>query len=258
MSSWSPTHYLRFEDERTRPPRDLLARVPLADATRVVDIGCGPANSTELLAERFSAAEIIGLDSSSEMLATARQRMPDATFIEADISRWTPDVAVDLLFANAVFQWVPDHLSVLAKLLECLAPGGVLAIQVPDNFDEPSHYLMREVASTGRWGNRLESAKADRDVIPAPRTYYDRLKPMAARIDIWHTLYNHPLDGPGAIVDMFASTGLRPYLALLTEDERPEFLGEYRRRVAEAYPPLIDGRVLLRFPRLFVVAVKRE
>jgi trans-aconitate 2-methyltransferase len=256
VSSWSPTHYLQFEDERTRPPRDLLARVPLVEAKRVVDIGCGPANSTELLAQRFPDADVAGVDSSAEMLVEARKRMPQASFVEADIAQWAPQEPVDLLFANAVFQWVPDHLSILVRLLENLAPGGVLAIQVPDNFSEPSHRLMRDVALAGPWRNRLESAKASRDRIPPPATYYDRLKPLASNVDIWHTLYNHPLDGPDAIADMFASTGLRPYLALLAEDEREAYLGEYRRLVAEAYPPLVDGRVLLRFPRLFVVAVR--
>jgi trans-aconitate 2-methyltransferase len=222
----------------------------------VVDIGCGPANSTELLAERFPGAEVIGLDSSAEMLAEARKRLPRAIFIEADIVGWTPRGPVDLLFANAVFQWVPDHLSVLVRLLESLDSGSVLAIQVPDNSAEPSHRLMQDVALACPWRDRLESAKASRDAIPPPSQYYDRLKPIAAQVDIWHTLYNHPLDGPGAIADMFASTGLRPYLALLADDEQAAFLREYRRLLAEAYPPLVDGRVLLRFPRLFVVAVR--
>lgn len=256
MSSWSPSHYLQFEDERTRASRDLLARVPLVEAKRVVDIGCGPGNSTELLAERFAGADVVGLDSSAEMLEAARKRLPQATFVEADISRWTPQEPVDLLFANAVFQWVPDHLSVLARLLESLSPGAVLAIQVPDNFSEPSHRLMVDVAMGGPWRDRLESAKASRDKIPRPAGYYDRLRPLSANVDIWHTLYNHVLDGPGAISDMFASTGLRPYLALLDEHERSAFVGEYRQLIAEAYPPLIDGRVLLRFPRLFVVATR--
>jgi trans-aconitate 2-methyltransferase len=226
------------------------------EAGRVVDIGCGPANSTELLAERFAGADIVGLDSSAEMLAAARKRMPQATFVEADIAQWTPQEPVDLLFANAVFQWVPDHLSVLARLLESLSPGAVLAIQVPDNFSEPSHRLMVDVALGGPWRDRLESAKASRDTIPPPAGYYDRLKPLSANVDIWHTLYNHVLDGPDAIVDMFGSTGLRPYLAPLNEAERVAFLDEYRQLVAKAYPPLADGRVLLRFPRLFVVAIR--
>ena len=156
--TWSPGKYLEFEDERTRPARDLLAQVPLIEARRVVDIGCGPGNSTELLAERFPSAEIIGLDSSAEMLAAARKRLPAATFIEADAATWMPDRPVDLLFANAVFQWVPDHLAVLARLLAALPPGGVLAVQVPDNRDEASHRMMRETAARGTVGGEVRQA----------------------------------------------------------------------------------------------------
>lgn len=256
MPDWSPAQYLKFEDERSRPARDLLAQVPLAEAKRVVDIGCGPGNSTELLAERFPDAEILGLDSSSDMLEAARQRLPKAAFIEADIAQWTPERGTDLLFANAVFQWVPDHLDVLGRLFVQLSPGGVLAVQMPDNFGEPSHFLMDEVAKNGPWSEKLGEAALARDPIPPPIRYYDRLAPRARRVDIWHTQYNHPLAGPGTIVEMLKSTGLRPYLAPLDADEQARFLGEYERRVGEAYAALGDGRVLFRFPRLFVVATR--
>jgi trans-aconitate 2-methyltransferase len=254
--AWSPTQYLKFEDERSRPARDLLAQVPLGEARRVVDIGCGPGNSTELLAERFPEAELLGLDSSPEMLVAARKRLPRAKFVEADIGKWSPQEPVDLVFANAVFQWVPDHLEVLRRLFAGQAPGGVLAIQVPDNFTEPSHTAMAEAAKSTPWADRLAAAAGVRDVIPAPAAYYDRLKPLAARVDVWHTFYNHPLAGPGAIVEMLRSTGLRPYLELLGHDEQQEFLKDYERRIAVAFPPLVDGKVLLRFPRLFLVAVR--
>jgi trans-aconitate 2-methyltransferase len=255
-SPWSPTQYLKFEDERTRPARDLLTMVPLATVRRAVDIGCGPGNSTELLTERFPDAEILGLDSSPEMLVAARKRLPKATFIEGDIAQWTPEKGTDLLFANAVFQWVPDHLDVLGRLFAQLSTGGVLAVQVPDNFGEPSHFLMDEVAKSGPWSGKLGEAALARDPIPPPGRYYDRLAPRARRVDIWHTQYNHPLVGPGAIVDMLKSTGLRPYLVPLNPDEQAGFLGEYQRRVGEAYAALGDGRVLFRFPRLFVVATR--
>jgi trans-aconitate 2-methyltransferase len=256
MTGWSPTHYLKFEDERSRPARDLLAQVPLTEARKVVDIGCGPGNSTELLAERFPGTDILGLDSSADMLEAARKRLPQAKFIEADIAKWAPGEGTDLLFANAVFQWVPDHLAVLARLFARVASGGVLAVQVPDNFSEPSHFLMGEVAGNGPWSAKLKDAALAREVIPPPARYYDRLAPLAARVDIWHTLYNHPLEGPAAIVDMLKSTGLRPYLASLDPQEQAGFLAEYERRIGEAYPRLVDERVLLRFPRLFVVATR--
>lgn len=256
MSAWSPAQYLKFEDERSRPARDLLAAVPLTEVRRAVDIGCGPGNSTELLAERFPGAEIVGLDSSPEMLAAARERLPHVTFVEADISTWAPEAPVDLLYANATFQWVPDHRQVLKRLFAGLPAGGVLAVQMPDNVaSEPSHTLMRAAALEGPWAEKFRAPIA-RETIGTPSDYYNLLHGSVARIDIWHTLYNHPLAGAGAIVEMIRSTGLRPYLARLDQQEQAQFLARYEARLADAYPQLADGRVLLRFPRLFLVAVR--
>jgi trans-aconitate 2-methyltransferase len=253
-TDWSSALYMEFADERSRPARDLLAAVP-PGRDRVVDLGCGPGNSTELLHLRFPDAEILGVDNSPEMLAAARKRLPAVRFVQADVATWTPGSTVDLIFANALFQWVPDHLAVLARLMGELRAGGVLAIQVPDNADEPTHRLMRETAEEGPWAERF-AAPITRDAIPPPAIYYDRLTPLAATIDIWRTTYYHPLADAAAIVTMVESTGLRPYLARLEADERVAFLNEYRRRIAAAYAPLSAGRVLLRFPRLFVVATK--
>jgi trans-aconitate 2-methyltransferase len=222
-----------------------------------VDIGCGPGNSTELIAARFPDAGIIGIDNSPEMLRAAKERLPRATFFEADIATWMPSAPVDLLFANAVFQWVPDHLAVLARLMDALASGGVLAVQMPDNFAEPSHFLMREAAKAGPWADKLAGAEGDRDEIPAPEVYYDRLKPGSARVDVWRTIYQHPLADAAAIVAWFTSTGLRPYLNRLTPDEQAAYLAAYQARIAAAYPARTDGRLLLAFPRLFLVAVRR-
>jgi trans-aconitate 2-methyltransferase len=255
MTSWSAAQYLKFEDERSRPAIDLLASVPLDRPRRVVDLGCGPGNSTELLAARFPQAEMIGIDNSPEMLVAARKRLPSWQFIEADIAAWAPAAPVHLLFANAVFQWVPDHLTVLLRLFGALAPGGVFAAQMPDNLGEPSHRLMREVAEAGPWAPRFAEPIA-RETLPPPAAYYDRLNPGAARIDIRHTIYNHPLENAAAIVEWVKGTGLRPYLARLHNRERAAFLGVYQERLRQAYPPLVDGRVLFRFPRLFLVAVK--
>lgn len=255
MSAWSPSQYLKFDDERSRPARDLLAQVPLAAPQRIVDIGCGPGNSTGQLVGRYPEAEVIGLDNSPEMLAAARKRLPDCAFIEGDIAAWRPDGPIDLLFANAVLQWVPDRLNVLARLFGGLPPGGVLAFQMPDNLSEPSHALMRTVAANGRWQARFADPIA-REAIPPPSAYYDLLAPSAARIDIWHTVYQHPLDGPPAIVEWVQATGLRPYLARLEEGERAAFIAAYESALAKAYPPLADGKVLFSFPRLFVVATK--
>lgn len=254
MADWSPATYLKFEDERTRPARDLLAQVSLPAPRRVIDMGCGPGNSTELLVERWPEAEVTGLDSSPNMLAEARARLPAARFAEADATSWVPDQGTDLVFANAIYQWVPGHLPVFPRIVEALLEGGVLAVQMPDNMAEPSHVLMREVAASGPWADRL--AGAARLPLPPVRTYYDALRPVARRIDIWHIAYNHVLDGPAAVVEWVKSTGLRPFIDPLEPAERTEFLARYLERIAAAYPPTVDGKVLLRFPRLFIVAMR--
>jgi len=254
MADWSPANYLKFEDERTRPARDLLAQVPVARPRRVVDMGCGPGNSTELLVERFPGAEVVGLDNSPNMLAEARKRVPGARFAEADAGKWVPDAGTDVVFANAIYQWVPDHLEVLPRVVAGLPENGVLAVQMPDNVGEPSHQLMRQVAAEGPWAEKLRDAA--RAPLPPVRTYYDALRPVSKRLDIWHTVYNHVLAGPEAIVEWVKSTGLRPFIDPLEPAEREDFLARYLALIAEAYPRTVDGKVLLRFPRLFIVVVR--
>lgn len=256
MSGWDPSAYLKYSDERTRPARDLLAQVPLRDAGLVYDLGCGPGNSTALLGARFGNAEIIGIDSSAEMLERARRILPDLRFQMADVATWRPDRPADLIFANAVFQWLPDHLSIFAALLETLPAGGLLAVQMPDNLAEPSHVLMREIAAEGRWAAKLAATRVARQPLPLPSVYCDRLRPLCQHVEIWHTIYNHALSGPSAIVEWMMGTGLRPYLALLEAGERQAFVDAYTAQIAAAYPTLGDGRVLFSFPRLFLVAAR--
>jgi trans-aconitate 2-methyltransferase len=253
---WSARQYLKFEDERTRPPRDLLAQVPLARPRRVVDLGCGPGNSTELLIARFPDADVIGLDSSPDMLRQARERLPGRSFVEADIATWSPDGETDLLFANAVLQWVPDHPAVLRRLVSALPRGGVLAVQMPDNTQEPALRLMREVASSGPWAGNKAFDAAARDDLPTPGCYYDLLKPVCSHLDVWHIHYNHVMAGSQAIVEWFKGSSLRPFTSALDPAMREAYLEAYGARIAEAYPARYDGKVLLKFPRLFILAVR--
>ncbi|PZQ15818.1 MAG: trans-aconitate 2-methyltransferase [Ancylobacter novellus] len=254
---WSAATYLRFEDERTRPSADLLARVPLQAPSRIVDLGCGPGNSTELLARRYPQAEIVGIDSSPDMLAAARKRLPDVEFVEADLASWSPERAPDLIFANAVLQWLPDHEALFPRLLRLVAPGGALAAQMPDNLAEPSHAAMREVARDAEWAERLANAAASRvEILPAD-VYWDLLAPHASSVEAWRTTYVHPLDGTAAIAEWLKATGLRPFLDPLDAGEREDFVARYVKTLGPFYPERAGGKVLLRFPRLFLVATRR-
>jgi trans-aconitate 2-methyltransferase len=165
---WDTTLYLKYADERTRPARDLLAQVPITDASLIYDLGCGPGNSTELLIARFPRAEIVGIDSSAEMLGQARRALPAVAFEIADLTTWRPTRPAALLFSNAVFQWVPNHLQVLRALVESLPSGGILAVQIPDNLAEPSQVLIREIAARGTSARRLAEAEGARQTIEAP------------------------------------------------------------------------------------------
>jgi trans-aconitate 2-methyltransferase len=257
LSDWDPTLYSRFEDERTRPAAELLARVPVRTAKQVVDLGCGPGNSTELLARRYPSAQIVGLDTSEAMLVSARKRLPSVRFEQGDIAEWKPSAPVDVAFANAALQWVPDHAHLVPRLLSAVAPQGALAVQVPDNLDEPSHALMREVARDPRFTTSIGNAGAARSRILSAQHYYDLLA-AHGDVDIWRTTYYHRMDSAAAIVDWLRATGLKPFLEALSADLQQAFLAEYERRIEAAYAPGPDGRRLLAFPRLFLVARRRD
>lgn len=249
--SWDDRQYLKFADERTRPARELLSRVPLDAAERVIDLGCGPGNSTLLLRERYPNATLMGVDSSPEMLARARQELPGVSFEAADLASYRAPVAQDLMFANAVFQWLPDHGLLLPRLRAQLRAGGVLAFQVPCNFDEPSHVLMRSVP--GSWSSATAAVKKRASVGDAA-FYYDLLAPGARSVDVWRTTYEHVMDDAAAIVEWVKGTGLRPYLDAVSGVERSGYLRAYTEAIDRAYPARSDGRRLFSFPRLFVVA----
>jgi len=254
--TWSARQYVTFEDERTRPVRDLLSALPLVDAKFVVDLGCGPGNSTEVLATRFPGAAVSGIDSSSDMINAARRRLPQARFAVAGIEEWTDAGPFDVILANAVLQWVPNHATLLPELVAKLALHGALAIQMPDNLDGPAHRAMREVAAEGPWAEKLAAAAAARTPIADANWYYELLRPRCAAVDVWRTTYYHPLRGAGAVVEWFRGSGLRPFLEPLDERERTEYLDRYTAAVKSAYPALPDGSILLPFPRMFMVAVR--
>jgi trans-aconitate 2-methyltransferase len=253
--AWDAEHYLRFSDARTLPAIDLLSRIALAAPHRVVDLGCGPGNSTAPLKARWPAAQVTGIDSSEELLSAARRDHPGIDFVEADIAAWSAAEPVDVVFANASLQWVGDHERLMPRLFGEVAPGGVLAVQMPRNHDFATHRLMRQVAGEGEWRDRLAGARDPSPVKP-PEFYYDLLAPRAAALTIWETNYIQVMDGVAAIIAWLHGTGLRPFLARLSEAERPRFLARYAALLAEEYPAQGDDKILLPYPRLFFVAVR--
>ena len=250
--SWDPDIYMKFANERTRPAMELLARVPLRAPARAIDLGCGPGNSTALLAARWPDADIEGLESSPEMLAKARASGVRATFIEGDVEPWSPARRYDLVFSNATLHWIADHRALLPRLMGYVADGGVLAFQVPRNFDAPSHMLMREVAQNGPWAAKLANARQVN--VETPEAYFDILAPLSRSLDIWETTYLHVLEGDDPVLAWVSGTGLRPFVQPLDAEERGAFLSEYGARLRDAYPRRPDGKTLFPFQRLFAVA----
>lgn len=257
--SWNPSLYEKFKDQRTRPALDLLSQVPLDEASDVIDLGCGPGHQTALLAKRYPDACVTGVDSSSDMLGQARE-----TYGETDRLQWrlaqaetfNPDKPVDLVYSNAALHWVSDHETLFPRLVTWLNPDGVLAVQMPNNFEGPSHQLMRVVAEEGAWACRFEGFSGTSPV-HSMDFYYEVLAGDVSDVTLWETTYAHVLEGPNPVAQWTRSTGLRPYLAALaTEKEREAFFQGYASRIREAYPPGADGKTLFPFKRLFLVAVR--
>lgn len=251
---WSSAQYQRYADHRGRPFFDLLAAVHAESPRRVADLGCGPGNLTAALARRWPGATIVGVDSSRDMLAAAAGHAlpPRLTFVQADLRDWTPDEPLDVIVANAVLQWIPDHQSLLPRFVEHLAPGGWLAFQVPGNMSAPSHALLREVCALPRWRDRVEHLVRP-DWIAEPEEYVADLVGLGCPADVWETTYFHVLPGEDPVLEWVKGSALRPVLAALGGDDRDALLSAYRDRLREAYPARPWG-TLFPFRRVFAVA----
>ena len=252
MAQWNPATYLQFADERSRPFFDLTARVGAQHPARVVDLGCGPGQLTASLATRWPNAEILGLDSSPEMIEVAEQhRSGKVTFELADLAHWQPVEPIDVIISNATLQWVPSHLDLLPQLVNHLAPEGWLAFQVPGNFDAPSHALLHTLADDPRFA--AATAARERTSSHDAETYLSRLAGLGCEVDAWETSYLHVLNGHDPVFKWISGTGARPILQALSGAQRSQFEAEYKAQLRTAYPEQAFGTVLP-FRRIFVVA----
>lgn len=256
MMRWDPALYEGFADHRLRPALDLMYRVPLATPRLVYDLGCGTGRAARLLAERWPEARVVGIDSSTEMLAEASRHGGRPEWRQADVARWQPEAPPDVVFSNAALHWLDDHAGLFPRLFGQVAPGGVLAVQMPRNHHAPTHAAIAELAADPRWAARL-AGLVRANPVAEPAAYYDLLAPAASEVDVWETEYQHVLTGEDPVVRWTASTALAPFLQALAEPERGLFRAAYAARMAEAYPRRPDGTVLMPFRRLFMVAVKR-
>ena len=247
MADWNSNLYLKFEKERTQPAIDLANRLRGYHPGRIADLGCGPGNSTAVIRSVFPEAEIIGLDHSSNMIDRARAEHPGLQFQLCDVSELSGEF--DMLFSNACLQWLPDHHALLPRLMGLLRPGGVLAVQIPMNQDEPLFRMIREVSSQPQWGFR--DIYFDVNEALEPPGYYDILCGCSSAFQMWETVYCHSLPSHEALIDWVRGTRLRPYLEALDSEGAAAFERELLLRVRDVYPIQKDGNVLLRFRRFF-------
>ena len=251
-STWDPRQYLKFSDERLRPALDLMARVPLDAPARVVDLGCGAGNVTAILKQRFPAAGVTGVDGAETMLDKARAAAPDCVFEAGNFATWTPKTPPDLIFSNAALHWTTGHETLFPRLLSLLAPGGVLAIQMPSMHDAPLRRLQNELAAQSPWPDYLGDADFARGIL-TPGEYYDIVRPLVTSLDIWETTYLHVLTGQDAITEWAAGSSLRPFLDKLPQSAIPAFRAAYSDALRPHYPRRADGTTLLPFKRFFLL-----
>jgi trans-aconitate 2-methyltransferase len=251
--AWDPAQYLKFAGPRLRPAIDLLQRIDAAAPAVVYDLGAGAGNVTRLIPARWPEARVVGVDGSAEMLAKAAAENPGIEWQQADLAAWRPERPAAVIYSNAALHWLDDHDRLLPGLFGSLAPGGVLAVQMPRNFGARSHTLITETARSGPWRAQLEPLLRPSPVAE-PEFYYDLLAPLAASLDLWETEYLQVLEGVNPVKEWTKGTWLLPLLAALDEPERSRFEAAYAERVAAAYPPRGDGRTLFPFRRLFIIA----
>jgi len=255
MADWNSEQYLKFKAQRTQPAIDLAARLD-GDPLEIIDLGCGPGNSTRVLKNRFPDAFVIGADNSMNMVKKAREENPDLEFISLDISGDLSEIhgKFDVVFSNACLQWVPDHAELLPRLFGLLREGGTFAAQIPMNFDEPIHRIVGRVSESGKWRAKFPEKRIFGTLTQSE--YFDILSGMTDDFEIWQTTYCHRMPSIESIIEWYRSTGLRTYLAALSDEEGEDFVADISAELAKKYPKQKNGEIIFRFPRFFFIAKK--
>jgi trans-aconitate 2-methyltransferase len=258
MSRWDPDSYLKFEHERTIPSHDLVARIDLSHPRAIVDIGCGPGNSTSVLRKAWPEADVTGLDNSKEMINKAQATFPGYKWILADVAEWQPDEKYDLVFSNATLHWIPNHERLLKHLFEAIEDGGAFAAQVPFNIESPLFRAIAAVSESPKWRNLMNGCSAQifyRDEV----YYYKMLSRLSSRVDMWTTTYIHIMESHQSLLEWYSSTGLKIYLERIEDDRgRRQFKTEILEACKAQYPVQSNGKILFPFKRIFFVAYKGE
>ena len=256
MPDWNPQLYLKFSDQRGRPAADLVSQIHLESPKHIIDLGCGTGNSTERLHQRWPEAHLAGLDSSPAMLRQARENHPEWDWIESTIENWAASATYDLVFSNAALHWVRQHDDLFPRLVERVAPRGALAVQMPHNAGSPATQAMKKIASDPRWSAALAGA-SETTFVQRADFYYEVLRKLSSRLNIWETEYLQVVDGPRAILDWLRSTGMRPYLERLPDQaQRDQFEAMCLAEFEQAYPADDQGKTLFPYRRLFIVAYR--
>ncbi len=260
MNGWSSVQYLKFKAERTQPSVDLAARIPTNSPKKIIDIGCGPGNSTRVLKDKYPAACIFGVDSSPDMIAKAKNDNPDMEFelinVPGELDKLSDKF--DIVFSNAVLQWIPDHQALLPRLWDLLNNGGTLAVQIPMNFDEPIHKIIDSTAKCEKWSGKIGQPRLFHTLTDGE--YFDIISRLTDDFSFWQTTYLHRMPGAESIMEWYKGTGLRPYLSALEKygaREAADFEQEVYEQVKKEYPPRENGEIIFRFPRFFFIANKR-
>lgn len=256
MLNWNSNQYLKFKNERTQPAFDLANRICIDNPKNIIDIGCGPGNSTFVLKNRFPNANIIGIDNSADMISKAKSKDSSINFVQADVNEFFAECKdkFDVVFSNACIQWIPNHKDLLSKLMRILKINGVLAIQIPYNYNEPIHKIISKVTTNSKWKSIFTTLR--QKYVLEISEYYDLLSEISSDFQMWQTVYFHKMTSYESILEWYRGTGLRPYLNQLNENQTAEFEKDIMNEIKQVYSVQSNGEIIFRFPRLFFIANK--